>query len=193
MNKSESKYFNTATKMDLALISLLKKKPFEFITVSEICKAAGVNRSTFYLHYETIDDLLNETTQYLLDGFLSYFSNDTQSIAFNLKDCELNELVFICDKYLTPYFSYIKDHIEVFQVALAQNKILGFEDVYKRMFENIFNPILERFQYPSDIRQYVMMYYLNGINAIVVEWLKTGCDKSTDELSNIVAVCIFGK
>jgi hypothetical protein len=54
MNKSESKYFNTATKMDLALISLLKKKPFEYITVTEICKAAGVNRSTFYLHYETV-------------------------------------------------------------------------------------------------------------------------------------------
>ena len=56
MNKSESKYFNTATKMDLALISLLKKKPFEYITVSEICETAGVNRSTFYLHYENIVD-----------------------------------------------------------------------------------------------------------------------------------------
>ena len=75
MNKNESKYFNTATKMDLALISLLKKKPFEYITVSEICETAGVNRSTFYLHYETIADLLNETTRYLLDGFLSYFSS----------------------------------------------------------------------------------------------------------------------
>ena len=51
MKNYESKYFNTATKMDLSLISLLKKKPFEYITVSEICKAAGVNRSTFYLHY----------------------------------------------------------------------------------------------------------------------------------------------
>ena len=47
MNKSESKYFNTATKMDLALISLLKKKSFDYITVSEICETASVNRSTF--------------------------------------------------------------------------------------------------------------------------------------------------
>ena len=192
MNKSESKYFNTATKMDLALISLLKKKPFEYITVSEICGTAGVNRSTFYLHYETIGDLLNETTRYLLDGFLSYFSTDTQSVALNLKDCELNELVFICDKYLTPYFTYIKDHKELFKVALAQNKILGFEDVYKRMFENIFNPILDRFHYSANDRPYVMMYYLNGINAIVSEWLKNGCDKSIEELSKIVVTCVFG-
>jgi len=63
MNKSESKYFNTAVKMDLSLISLLKKKPFDYITVSEICKAAGVNRSTFYLHYENIGELLNETAR----------------------------------------------------------------------------------------------------------------------------------
>ena len=73
MNKSESKYFNTATKMDLALISLLKKKSFDYITVSEICETAGVNRSTFYLHYETVGDLLDETVRYLLNDFLSYF------------------------------------------------------------------------------------------------------------------------
>ena len=166
MNKSESKYFNTATKMNLALFYLLKKKPFEYITVSEICEVAGVNRSTFYLHYETISDLLNETVRYLLNDFLSYFSNDTQSIALNFMECELSELVFIRDIYLTPYLTYIKDHKEVFATALSNNKILGFETVYKRMFENIFNPILDRFHYLQNNRQYVMMYYLNGINAV---------------------------
>ncbi len=192
MNKSESKYFNTATKMDLALISLLKKKPLEYITVSEICKAAEVNRSTFYLHYETIDDLLNETTRYLLNGFLSYFSTDTRSIAFNLKNCELKDLIFISDEYLTPYFSYIKDNKEVFATALLHNKTLGFKDVYTRMFENIFNPILDRFRYPDEDRQYVMMYYLNGLNAIVCEWLKNDCEKPISDLSRIISNCIYG-
>ena len=192
MNKSESKYFNTATKMDLALISLLKKKPFDYITISEICKTAGVNRSTFYLHYETVGDLLEETTRYLLDDFLSYFSIDTQAVALNLTNCELNELFFVSDKYLTPYFSYIKDHKEVFGTALLHNKTLGFEDVYKRMFDNIFNPILDRFHYPQSDRPYVMMYYLNGINAIVSEWLKNKCDKSIEEISEIVSICIYG-
>ena len=193
MKKYESKYFNTATKMDLALISLLKKKPFDYITVSEICEKAGVNRSTFYLHYETIGDLLSETARYLLDDFLSYFSTDTKSIALNLKNSKLNELVFICDKYLTPYFTYIKDHKDVFGTALLHNKTLGFEDVYQHMFDNIFNPILDRFNYPPSDRKYVMMYYLNGINAIVSEWLKNGCDKSIEEVSRIVEECIFGR
>ncbi|MBE6575312.1 MAG: TetR/AcrR family transcriptional regulator [Ruminococcaceae bacterium] len=193
MNKSQSKYFNTAKKMDLALISLLKKKPFEYITVSEICKNAGVNRSTFYLHYETIGDLLNETARYLLDDFLAYFSPDTKSAVFNLKDRNPDELIFICDKYLTPYLTYIKDHREVFGIALSHNKTLGFEDVYRRMYENIFNPILDRFHYPTNVRQYVMMYYLNGINAIILEWLKNGCDRSINEISEIISVCIYGK
>ena len=193
MNKSESKYFNTATKMDLALISLLEKKPFEYITVSEICETAGVNRSTFYLHYETIGDLLHETARYLIDDFLSCFSNDVKSISFNLMDCELDELVFICDKYLTPYLTYVKNHKEVFSTALSHNKTFGFENVYKRMYDNIFNPVLDRFHYPQSDRQYVMMYYLNGINAIILEWLKHGCDKSVKEISDIISVCIFGK
>ena len=37
-----------------------------------------------------------------------------------------------------------------------------------------------------------MMYYLNGINAIVSEWLKNGCDKPIKEISEIIAVCIYG-
>ena len=193
MNKSESKYFNTATKMDIALISLLKKKPFEYITVSEICETAGVNRSTFYLHYETVGDLLSETTRYLLDDFLAYFTSDTKSAVENLKDRSLDELIFTGDKYLMPYLTYIRDNKEVFRTALLHNKTLGFEDVYKRMFENIFNPILDRFHYPTDIRQYVMMYYLNGINAIILEWLRNGCDKSIKEISEIISVCIYGK
>ena len=57
MNKSESKYFNTALLMNEALLLLLEKKDYEFITVTEICQTAGVNRSTFYLHYESMDDL----------------------------------------------------------------------------------------------------------------------------------------
>ena len=52
MNKSESKYFNTALLMDEALLLLLEKKEYEFITVTEICEKAGVNRSTFYIHYQ---------------------------------------------------------------------------------------------------------------------------------------------
>ncbi len=38
MNKSESKYFHTALRMDEALISLLEEKDLEYISVKEICE-----------------------------------------------------------------------------------------------------------------------------------------------------------
>lgn len=67
MNKSESRYFSTAARMDDAFLRLLERKRFEYITVKEICAEAGVNRSTFYLHYETIADLLSESVERMND------------------------------------------------------------------------------------------------------------------------------
>ena len=60
-------------------------------------------------------------------------------------------------QYWTPS---IKENKEVFRTALLHIGALGFEDVYKRMFENIFAPILNRFRYSTEIQQYVMMYIL---------------------------------
>ena len=100
MNKSESKYFNTAVRFDKALLSLLEKKPFEYITISEICKKAEINRSTFYLHYENTSDLLKETTIYVLDNFTSYFSVDVESITSQFANCDLEDLKFLNEGYV---------------------------------------------------------------------------------------------
>lgn len=192
MNKSESKYFNTAVKMDLALIALLEEKQFEYITVKELCEKAGVNRSTFYLHYENTYDLLNETTRYLLNDFLSCFSTQKEKIHINFSHCDLSALNFITDTYLTPYLNYVKKNKKIFYTALLHVKTFGFEEVYQRLYENIFDPILDRFSYPKQDRAYVMKYYLNGINAIITEWLSEDCEKSLAEIADIIKICIYG-
>ena len=193
MNKSESKYFNTAKKMDKALISLLEEKSFEYITISEICKRANVNRSTFYLHYENTIDLLNETARFLLDGFMAYFDDEQKSIAKKLMESTLDELNFISDGYLQPYLTYIKDNKSVFSIVLLHSVSFGFNEIFQKLYENIFNPILERYDYPISDRRYAMMFYLNGITAVVTEWLKDGCEKTIEEVSQIIYGCIFGR
>ena len=193
MNKSESKYYNTAKKMDKALISLLEEKSFEYITVSEICKRAEVNRSTFYLHYENTVDLLNETARFLLDDFAAYFNVDAQNITNKFKENSLYELNFISDEYLHPYLSYIKENRIVFSTVLLHSVLFGFNEIFQRLYDNIFNPILERYNYPVADRKYAMMFYLNGITAIVTEWLKDGCEKTIEEVSRIIYGCIFGR
>ena len=69
MNGQESKYQYTASLMDEALLLLLDQKDFDTITVKEVCKKAGVNRSTFYLHYESMNDLLEEMIGMINDRF----------------------------------------------------------------------------------------------------------------------------
>ncbi len=141
-NKNESKYFRTAAKMDEALLALLEKKDFEYITVKEICESAGVNRSTFYLHYENTQELLEEATRRVIDKFLTYFS-EHDKISFEEK--ALSELVFVRREYIIPYLNYIKENRRVFMAALNNLGVMGFEVYYKRMFRYIFDPILERF------------------------------------------------
>ena len=193
MNKSESKYFNTAVRFDKALLSLLEKKPFEYITISEICEKAGVNRSTFYLHYENTADLLKETTAYVLENFASYFSIDAESVVAQFASCELQDLKFINEKYLHPYLSFIKDNQQVFSAVLSQPSTFDSKAIFKRLFDNIFKPILDRFHYPRDEQNYVMMFYLNGITAIITEWLKDGCQKSIEDVSAIIYYCVYGR
>ena len=128
MNHSESKYFATAARMDEAFLELLEKKDFAYITVKEICKKAGVNRSTFYLHYETVSDLLTESTQYLIDQLLRTMPYDTVEFLNKLPDRPIEELYLITPEYLTPYLTYIKEHRRVFRVSLEQASVLKMED-----------------------------------------------------------------
>ena len=86
MNKNESKYFNTAILFDEALIQLLEKKDIEYITIKEICNKAGVNRSTFYLHYENINDLVEETMNYINKKFMNYFNENTKEFIEKIKN-----------------------------------------------------------------------------------------------------------
>ena len=193
MDKKESRYFNTAAKMDMALIELLGKKDFEYITIREICETAGVHRSTFYLHYDNIVDLLNETTKYITDSFQSYFAFDRNKDRLNIEKRELEELVYVTPEYINPYLNFVKENMRVFKTSINHLGTMNFDKVYKRMFEFVFNPILDRFNYPKDDREYVMRFYLSGITAIVMEWLKNDCKKPIEEVSRIIIHCTLGQ
>ncbi|MBR2479120.1 MAG: TetR/AcrR family transcriptional regulator [Clostridia bacterium] len=192
MNKNESKYFNTARKMDEALITLLEKKDFAYITIKEICDTAGVNRSTFYLHYENTADLLNETTRYILDKHFSYYSIDKKGIYERFENCEKKQLVFITAEYLTPYLNFIRENQRIFKVAIKQFNSMNMDEVYGRMFTQIFNPILARFGVPERERGFVMKFYLTGVYAVVMEWLEKDCAEDMNTVIKVITDCVLG-
>lgn len=192
MNKNESKYFNTAKRMDEALIALLEKKDFAYITVKEICDKAEVNRSTFYFHYENTTDLLKEATQYILDSFMSYFSVDKKRVIDQFADCELKELLFITPEYITPYLTFIKENQRLFKTALNHFGSMDFSSVYERMYQRIFDPILVRFHLAQEERTYVMKFYLSGITAVAMEWLSNGCSDDINTVIKVINDCVMG-
>ena len=193
MNKNESRYFNTAIRMDEALITLLEKKDFEYITIKEICDTAGVNRSTFYLHYENTFDLLQETTRYILDKHFAYYSSDTKEITARFANAELKDLLFITSEYLVPYLTFIKDNQRIFRVSIKNFNSLSLNDVYRKMFEYIFNPILKRFNVPEDKRSYMIKFYLTGVYAIVTEWLDGNCSDNMETITEVIIDCVMGE
>ena len=193
MNKNESKYFNTAIRMDEALITLLEKKDFEYITVKEICDTAGVNRSTFYLHYENTTDLLKETTRYIIDKHLAYYEIDKTRISLQFEACKREELLFITDEYLTPYLTFIKNNQRIFKVSIKRFNSMHMDKVYEKMFKHIFDPILARFCVPEAERPYVIKFYLTGVFAIVMEWIDKNCSDDIDAVVKIITDCVMGE
>lgn len=192
MNRSESKYFATAARMDEAFLELLEKKDFTYITVKEICEKAGVNRSTLYLHYETVSDLLAESARYIIDQFVEAMPHDTAEFMSQIQTRPLEELYLITPEYLTPYLNYIKKHRRIFRTTLEQASVLGMNDAYLSLNRHVFIPILNRYHVPLPNQKYMMPFYINGIMGIVNEWLKENCEDSIEHMISVIQVCIPG-
>lgn len=186
MNKSESKYFNTANRMDQAFIEILEKKDLEYISIKEICSKAHVNRSTFYLHYENIGDLLEESVRYMNDMFLEYFNEEGRPIIKSIHEAELDELFLVTPAFLVPYLSFIRDHRRLFSTALNRSSVLQLNDTYKRLFEHVLSPIMDRFSIEEREKKYLASYYMSGILAIIRTWLSDDCKEDIDFIIDII-------
>lgn len=176
--------------MDEAFLSLLEKKDFVYITVKEICEKAGVNRSTFYLHYETAGDLLAESTQHLINRFVSYMPYSTEEFLKKINECPLEELYLITPEYLTPYLIYIKENRRVFKAAVEQPSVLQMDEAYRDLNRYVFEPILNRFGVPSEDRAYIMRFYISGLMAIISGWLENDCGDSVEYIASVMQKCI---
>lgn len=186
MNSFESKYFNTASLMDEALLILLEKKEFDYITVNEICKQAGVNRSTFYLHYESTNDLLEECIENMNKNFFNSFDETYKDALNKIKSGGLEELNFITPKYLVPYLNYVKENTKIYKVAISKPHLMKSYEKFEQLYESIINPILDRFNLDNNKRKYVVNFYMKGIEAIINEWIKNDCKDDIDLIVNLL-------
>ncbi len=190
MNKSESKYYNTALCMDEALIALLEVKDLEYITVKEICEKAGVNRSTFYLHYETIADLINEAMENVNKRFLAGFTQSEADFADKIWSKKLEDLVLITQDYLIPYLQFVRENKRVYRASFRNPKEMRANVRYKSLKKYILEPILKKFEVPETRWQYYIAYYIEGIMAIIKEWLNNDCRDPAETIAEIIEECV---
>lgn len=187
MNKSESKYFHTAERMDEALLSLLLEKDFEYITVKDICARAGVNRSTFYLHYENTADLLSEAVAMINGRYQSKFADlGPAAIAGRPKE----DLFFMNDQWLLPWLDFVKENRRVYKAIHAQADVFGGERTYRDYFQAVFSPVLSQYGVAEDKHEYMMDFYRHGLVVILLKWVESDCRESAAEISEIIKLCV---
>lgn len=178
MNKQESKYLYTASLMNEALLLLLEERDFDRITVKELCRKAGVNRSTFYLHYESMNDLLEETVSAVNARFQASFAA--------LPAGDPSREVLTSEKYLRPYLRFIKENQRAYRVMHQKGGLFHIQRTFESFYESIFSPALSHFGVDEREKKYVFAFYTSGTVAIIGKWLEEGCRDEIDGIIDLI-------
>ncbi|MDE7218199.1 MAG: TetR/AcrR family transcriptional regulator [Oscillospiraceae bacterium] len=189
MNRSESKYFHTAERMDEALLSLLLEKDFEYITVKDVCTRAGVNRSTFYLHYENTAGLLAETVA-MINGRYREKIPDAGLGGAGITALPKRNLFFMTDQWLLPWLDFVKENRHVYKAIHSQADVFGVERTYQVFFQRVFSPILSRYGVVAERHEYIMEFYRCGLVAVMLKWVASDCRESAGEIAEIIKLCV---
>ncbi len=187
MNNGKTKFRNTALLMQKALFQLLNKKDFSEISVAEICKGAGVNRSTFYSHYQNTFDLLKEA----VDNSISDFYLELGSLGENPNIIQTDGDFFVSQKYLFPYLKFIKKNKLMFKAYNSNVHLFPINDFDEKLIKNVFTPICRKNGVSDDgIIRYMSKYFLAGITAIVAEWVKNDCKDDIRFVAEVIIFCV---
>ncbi len=182
-NDGKSKYYSAASLMDEALLQLLEKKDFAFISIKEICQKAGVNRSTFYLHYENVNELLEETVGMLNERFVSSFPKDLVLTA--------KGRILTSREYLVPYLTFIKENKRAYRLIHRKPELFSVDKAFMKMYKDIFDPALDAFSVAEKEKKYVFEFYAKGALAIIQKWVEEDCADDIDFVVGLIAKHTF--
>lgn len=191
MNRSESKFKNTASKMTSTLLTLLEHKDFVDISITDICKAANVNRSMFYAHYDNTYDMLKEAHANLINNFFTECEFDNPVDISDMRNLSADDLNFISPTYLLPYLKYIRKHKRLFRIYSDNAKVFDADSMDDALVDNLFVPILAKYGV-TDIKlvRYMQKFFIKGINAIINEWVRNDCEDDILFVCEIITYCV---
>lgn len=74
--KSDLRVVRTRNALRAAFEELIAETTLDKITVKALTDRAGINRKTFYLHYETIEAFYDEIMNGIMDEFFEYYEKN---------------------------------------------------------------------------------------------------------------------
>lgn len=157
MSTSENRRTTMTKKMlQNSLIEILEKKPIHEITIKEICDNADINRSTFYRHYNTPNQLFDEIYDNVNREILT-IANQFKDQAFNSADV------------LTKILLYCEENRKLCLVLLSEN---GELKIGKSFSERVTQAVLTTAEtVPSELHMYVVQFIAAGMANFIWTWL----------------------
>ncbi len=158
-----------------ALISLLQKKSIYQISVTELCEASEMNRSTFYKYYGNVRDVLTE----LEEETLKQGQQCMQEIEVSEINCAIQPLYrLLC---------YIKEHKELYKLLLNNSTDDNFSSV---MIQDAINLLKYKSQNvltdSNNFSDYVFQYILFGCIHVIQSWINGSMTDSPEEIAQLI-------
>ena len=166
------------------LLTLMKDKPYDEISVSELCRCAGISRQTFYSLYQSKENVVIRILQNYYCCIPAEHLQENDSIAGDHSQGSCRMEVFCRD-----YCRYLTDHAEFIQL-LVENNIthLLFDSIYESMNEcGCFLGELE-----ADQRSYSAGFIASGFVGIAKVYVERDCEDEADELSDTLISLFSG-
>lgn len=162
--KNNKRKKDSCEKIVKAFIELLQHREIKDITVSEIIKITGLNRSTFYANFIDIFDLADKTREILEKEFSNLFADYDY---FNERTGALKMFTHIKENQLF-YKTY-------FKLCYDDKHLISIYDTRRAEKEHIDGNI-----------KYHIEFFRNGLNAIIKLWLAGGCAESPEEMAEVL-------
>ena len=163
--KNNKRHRESIEKIEHAFIELLQTKNLNQITVSDICKKANLNRTTFYANYLDIYDLADKIKEHLESEFKHLYQDELTN-KFNSND------------YL-KLFRHIKENQLFYKTYFK----LGYDNNYKILLYD--TEQAEKYFNNKNIG-YHIEFFRHGLNAVVKKWLENSCAETPEEIAEII-------
>ena len=152
-------------RMEQILMELLQTKELDEITVSEICKRAGLNRTTFYANYADIYALADAIRD-RLESSVAELYREEHTEGFNSND------------YL-KLFRHIRDNQAIYRTYFK----LGYDGKYQII---TYDRDFARQYFGDRFVLYHAEFFRAGITRIIKLWLENGCQDSPEDLMEVL-------